>query len=142
MKKQKMIRSIIVNTLMIFGFIGILYGFSEFMVTLKATQMLLGKAITMKPELLNSHNFHALIQLSIGQSTAMKVIAYIAPGFIILGISFILLFLSRILNHLETYQAMIDTVIKEFTDPSDQEDEVIYDLTDEVKVKGPDTKGM
>jgi hypothetical protein len=37
---------------------------------------------------------------------------------------------------------MIDTVIKEFTDPSDQEDEVIYDLTDEVKVKGPDTKGM
>ena len=120
------VRKLIGYGLITLGLMGVLYGFSEYIYALKSSQMILGKIIDMKPQLFNDPTYQAIINISIGQATAMKVLTYIVPGFIISALGFVLLYINQIIEHFEGIESVVGEVVKGLTD------EPIV-LTDEVK---------
>lgn len=123
------VRKVIGYGLIALGMMGVLYGFSEFMYTLKSTQMILGKIIEMKPALFNDPVYQAIINVSIGQSTAMKVLTYIVPGFIMTGIGFLLLFINQIIEHFEGIEKVVGEIVKGLV--SDEPIVLTEEVTDE-----------
>jgi hypothetical protein len=120
--------------LIIFGMMGILYGFSEYMYALRSTQMILGRIMEMKPQLFNDPTYQAIINLAMGQSTAMKVLAYIVPGFIVAALGFMITYMDDIIKRLDGYAEAGAKVLDELNNVFNSQDEII-ELTDEMEIK-------
>jgi hypothetical protein len=119
---------------LVFGLIGIIYGFSEYMYALKSVQYLLGNMIKGNQQLFTDPAFQAFINISIGQATAMKVLAYIAPGFILSALAIIMILLSEVICHLRGMEQITSAITENLMEVF-KEDEVI-ELKDEVKKEG------
>jgi hypothetical protein len=132
----KSFRRVIGYGLIALGIMAVIYGFSEYMYALKSVQVVLGKIIKMKPQLFNDPVYQAIINISIGQATAMKVLTYIVPGFIISGIGFILIFLDDVIKRLDGFAEAGTAVLKSLDDafsPLGQEETI--DLTEGMESK-------
>lgn len=117
-----------------FGMIAVIYGFSEYMYALKSVQYVLGNMIKGNQQLLTDPAFQAIINIAIGQATAMKVLAYIAPGFILSALAIIMILLSEVIYHLRGMEQITSAITENLMEVF-KEDEVI-ELKNEVKKEG------
>lgn len=107
-------RRVIGYGLIALGMMGVMYGFSEYMYAIKSSQMILGKIIEMKPSLFNDPTYQAIINLAISQSTTMAVSTYIAPGFILSALGFVLLYINKVIEHFEGLESVVGAVVEGF----------------------------
>lgn len=119
-------------TTIMFGLVGIIYGFSEYMYALESVQYLLGGMIEFNPELLNDPEFQAIINIAIGQVTAMKVLTYIVPGLILVSLGVGLIFLVNIIEKLDGYSKTGNEIIQSLTGALSGEGDII-ELKNEVQ---------
>lgn len=119
-------------TTIMFGLVGIIYGFSEYMYALESVQHLLGGMIQLNPELLNDPAFQAIINIAIGQATAMKVLTYIVPGLILISLGVGLIFLADIIEKLDGYSKAGNEIIQGLTGALSSENDIV-ELINEVQ---------
>jgi hypothetical protein len=131
----KNFRKVIGYGIITLGLVSVGYGFSEYMYALKSVQMILGKIIEIKPALYGDPMYQSIINIAIGQATAMKVLTYIVPGFIISSVGFISLFLDEVIQRLDSYADTGAKILDEAAKIFKADDEKIVDLTEDMEIK-------
>lgn len=109
------------------GLFAILYGASEFMHTIRVSQNILNEIIKVKPELFNNPSMYAFIKIAMDQALSMKVIAFIAPGFILSALGLCIVYLAKILEKINIFLEVLNSGLEIFNDDSDNHDEKLTD---------------